>query len=199
MNHKIAAGLTALVMLAGCSGSPDVVEGEPGGADAAAMPSWSADEGPVTWTCSGEADQGVGYTFTLPTDMDHEGVVMMEELRQKLGGDEVHYIVVEIDATQTDRERGSAASLEWATAEQTSASADGYEWALDEWREGLSLSDNDDIDLYNEGVDVSNTLNDTVPNRGAKGYKLFVVDEPVTSMVAPVLYPDVSGGLECTR
>lgn len=158
------------------------------------LPAWSAADGPVAWTCAAEAAQGVVYSYSLPTDMTHPLIVAAEGVRAALDGDEIHYVVVDVDATQATRERGSLLGMRWATDEQTTVEAVGAEDLIDEWYSDMA----DRPDLYNLGVEVSSTIMDAIPTRGAMGTALMATTEPITSMVAPLVMPDLmSPGFEC--
>lgn len=171
----------------------EVIEGE--GMD---LPTWSAADGPTTWVCTetdmegGPDPAGAVFRITVPVDETHESIVMMEDLRNRLGVEEKpEYLLVEIDATKIDRQNANVASVEWATTDYESISAESAWTIISSWTEGLALDNNSDIDLYNEGVEVNNALLESSPNRGAKGYDLMIVNSPIESMVAPAV---IAGG-----
>lgn len=136
------------------------------------------------------------YTITLPPSEDGKLVTQMETLRAAVGvATKPGYLVVDIDATKATTTEGAGVyQVQWATLEQTTGTAESAFNQVATWQQGISA---DDTDLYNEAVDVYNAVLDTAPARGAKGSVLLVSAEPITSMVGPVVMPDVATAVPC--
>lgn len=180
--------------------SPTATPGEPTaeGSDMEPMPTWRAAEGPVTWVCSGSANN-VNYEFTLPTDESHEAIKRMETVRTRGGiKKKPSYILVKIDAKHAADNNNGVYKIAWATVEETSGDSMSAEELVGEWQKDL-LGDEKDRAVYNESIDLYNYLITTGPNRGAKGFELQVFDGAITSMVAPAVMPSIFDGAPCEK
>lgn len=197
MKRPLAA-LAIVALLTACSeATPAVVEGQPTTTTPPVttsetptptptpLPTWRAADGPATWTC--KADDGVVYRIMVPTAADNALVKRLENARSHVkGAERPHYLVIEADATKASGTAGLY-RITWATEDAASVTADPITDTISAWRD---LVTTDNVEVYNALVDLSNDLNRSNPVKGAKGTMLMVASAPITSMVAPTVYPD---------
>lgn len=210
--RRVAAALASILSLGllGCAGTESATPAEAthdpyaagdGEYDPSApveYPTWKESDGPATWQCM-DYESGVKYTFSLPNDDSREQIRLVESLRKRANITEpVSYLWIDIDATQAvpDPESGTGVyQVSWATADFNSAEATSVSERISDWRS--QYVDVNNTDLYNEFIRGGNSLLNTAPHRGAKGFELMVTDDPITSMVNPAVYPSIFASAPC--
>lgn len=170
-------------------------EGEPIEGEGLDLPTWDGTAS-ATFTCTSAEAGGVVYTISMPQADDSDLVSIMESFRQAVdGAEKPAYLLVEVDATKArPAESHGAYMVQWATVEQTTGQATS---AMDSVTKWMDLVPEDDSDLYNKGVETHNAVINTEPATGAKGQILFTSETPITSMVAPIVMPDIATMIPC--
>lgn len=197
---KVAFTVATMALLAGCSSAtpatppvaadPPPVAADPQPADT--MPQWQEGEPRRTFTCT-ESQSGAVYSITLPTVANDPRLLPAEELRTRLGEAPVHYLIVDIDATQLAATHDAARvwKVQYATSTYESVQTTDIGETLDAWRADA------DTATFNDTITPGNKLTHTEPNRGAKGYEIQVVGQPITSMVAPSVLQSIVAFAPC--
>lgn len=170
------------------------VAGEPSDTETLpALDRWEAADGKASWTCGDPVTNAV-FTFTTPNDDNHAMIKKIESLRKRIGGAQVYYLLVNIDATKATDDSG-VGGMSWATKDARSVDGETASGTVATWMEELNTDSEANQKLYNEAVDLHNELIETMPNKGAKGYDVVISKEPITSMVSP----KIGFGTECIR
>lgn len=117
---------------------------------------------------------GAEIEFDLPTSPDHEAVQEIEEYRQTMHGEEVTYVVVDVDNREGDTEIDSKLTVfdedgnkyEFDSAANYINSLEAEpidaEWDEYELQDGTIISWEEELDLYSDGVDLHNKHTDWI-------------------------------------
>lgn len=166
----------AVALLAACSATPaseaPITQAPAGDA----LPTWKAGDQPAEWVCHDPAT-GVAYSMKVPTDTAEPRIAAAEAFRTKAGAEPVHYLLVDIDATAASAPGSHEVwGASWATIDHQNAGASRLMvTAISTWPGWSS----------NPGAGMPEIEQDA--NSGAKGFAILEADQPITSMVGPMV------------
>lgn len=175
---RIISALAIAPLLVACSSSAPVEQAAelPAPQPAAALPTWKAGDQPAEWVCHDPAT-GVAYSMKVPTDTAEPRIAAAEAFRTKAGAEPVHYLLVDIDATAASAPGSHEVwGASWATIDHQNAGASRLMvTAISTWPGWSS----------NPGAGMPEIEQDA--NSGAKGFAILEADQPITSMVGPMV------------
>lgn len=191
--RTVLAALAITPLLAACGSNATPVEDPPAEAAPApgeqsapdgqqepptpSLPTWQAADGPAEWSCF-DPSTGVEHKIAVPTDTSDERIAALEDFRANAGAEPVNYVLVETDATNaTTPGRHGIWGATWATADQQNVTANRAMLTVLNWP-GWSSSPSADMPEVEQDA-----------NSGATGFTILFTDEPVESMVAPMVAP----------
>ncbi len=130
--------------------------------------------GPGTYTFE---ENGTRITAQVPGPEDDAVVAEVEAYRKKVGADPVSYILVEVDNTD-GKEQSYLGAINVVTEDGSQIEFSNVSSVMGDW-----YTDEQNSDLYNAGVELSNkylNATDTLP--GAKSKTLFVATEEIPTI-----------------